>query len=340
MRPNVVPPANEPLNNPVYNNAPNGPYCNMYYGSGQGIRNPNGYTGTHGNYPQAYTVPYPPNAYQVPPSSYPPNTSYTAPTPTYIPPYNQRPLPPQHNYDPEANTCPPFSNEPVKTYFDESTSIMIRHAFIRRVYSLLSVQLLISFSIISAVRYIPSLSQFMLEHRGFIFIPLILLTVLILVAMCIPSLLRMHPLNLIILCSISGLFGLVLSSIVIETTQKTFLLAIGITLFIFLALTVFAFQTKYDFTGYGVYFFVAGITFFLVSIIGIFIKSRVFHLVLAYIGVVLFSSYIIYDTQLIVGGQKKHQYSIDDYVFATLSLYLDIMNLFQYVLTILTLSDS
>ena len=48
------------------------------------------------------------------------------------------------------------------------------------------------------------------------------------------------------------------------------------------------------------------------------------------LGAVLFSFYIIYDTQLIIGGKhKKYQYSPDDYVFATLSLYLDIINMFR-----------
>jgi FtsH-binding integral membrane protein len=48
---------------------------------------------------------------------------------------------------------------------------------------------------------------------------------------------------------------------------------------------------------------------------------------------VQFSCYIVYDTQLIVGGfHKKYQFAIDDIVLATLSIYLDIINLFLYIL--------
>ena len=37
----------------------------------------------------------------------------------------------------------------------------------------------------------------------------------------------------------------------------------------------------------------------------------------------LFSLYLVYDTQLIVGGaHKKFQFSVDDYVFAALNIYL------------------
>ena len=53
-------------------------------------------------------------------------------------------------------------------------------------------------------------------------------------------------------------------------------------------------------------------------------------------GAIIFSFYIIYDTQLIIGGEhKKYQFDVDDYVFATITLYLDIINLFLYILDLL-----
>ena len=46
--------------------------------------------------------------------------------------------------------------------------------------------------------------------------------------------------------------------------------------------------------------------------------------------------YIIHDTQLIIGGaNKKYQIAPDDYVLAALTLYLDIINLFLYLLSLL-----
>ena len=51
-------------------------------------------------------------------------------------------------------------------------------------------------------------------------------------------------------------------------------------------------------------------------------------------GALIFSLYIIYDTQLMMGG--KHKYSLDpeEYVFAALNIYLDVINLFLYILMI------
>ena len=48
----------------------------------------------------------------------------------------------------------------------------------------------------------------------------------------------------------------------------------------------------------------------------------------------LSSLYIVYDTQLMVGGSHKYSLSPEEYVFASLNLYLDIVNLFMYLLAI------
>ena len=53
-------------------------------------------------------------------------------------------------------------------------------------------------------------------------------------------------------------------------------------------------------------------------------------------GCLIFSMYIVYGTQLIVGGDHhKYQFSEDDYVFAAINIYLDIVNLFIYILQLL-----
>ena len=57
-------------------------------------------------------------------------------------------------------------------------------------------------------------------------------------------------------------------------------------------------------------------------------------------GALVFMVYIVYDTQLMIGG--KHKYSLDpeEYVFAALNLYLDIINLFLYLLSMIGASKN
>ena len=52
------------------------------------------------------------------------------------------------------------------------------------------------------------------------------------------------------------------------------------------------------------------------------------------VGAVIFSLYIIYDTQIMLGGNHKYSLSPEEYIFAALNLYLDIINLFLYLLSI------
>ena len=51
-------------------------------------------------------------------------------------------------------------------------------------------------------------------------------------------------------------------------------------------------------------------------------------------GAIIFSLYLIYDTQLLIGGKHKYSISPEEYIFAALSIYLDITRIFMFVLMI------
>ena len=56
-----------------------------------------------------------------------------------------------------------------------------------------------------------------------------------------------------------------------------------------------------------------------------------------YLGIVSFGFYIIYDTQQIMGGNHiRFKFEEDDYILASIVLYLDIIQLFLYVLKALS----
>lgn len=113
------------------------------------------------------------------------------------------------------------------------------------------------------------------------------------------------------------------------------ILAVGITAAVCFALTIFAFQTRFDFTALNGILFAALIVFVLFGIIAMFFKGRTITLVYASIGALLFSVYLVYDTQMMMGGKHKYSISPEEYVFAALNLYLDIVNIFLYILTII-----
>jgi FtsH-binding integral membrane protein len=50
------------------------------------------------------------------------------------------------------------------------------------------------------------------------------------------------------------------------------------------------------------------------------------------LGAILAGILLIIDTQMIVGGERSFQISMDDYVLGALVLYVDIIRLFLYIL--------
>lgn len=52
------------------------------------------------------------------------------------------------------------------------------------------------------------------------------------------------------------------------------------------------------------------------------------------LGVILFGIYLVIDTQMIIGG-KRLELSTDDYIAAALLLYIDIIQIFLYILQML-----
>lgn len=110
-------------------------------------------------------------------------------------------------------------------------------------------------------------------------------------------------------------------------------MALIITTVVCLGLTVFAFQTKFDFTGMGTILFVAMLILFTAGIILLFVgRSKLASILYSSFAVFLFSLYLIYDTQLMIGGKHKYSISPEEYIFAALNLYLDIVILFLHIL--------
>ena len=56
------------------------------------------------------------------------------------------------------------------------------------------------------------------------------------------------------------------------------------------------------------------------------------------LGALVFSLYIVYDTQLMMGGKHKYALSPEEDIFAALNLYIDFMQLFRFILILVGVS--
>ena len=109
-----------------------------------------------------------------------------------------------------------------------------------------------------------------------------------------------------------------------------------LTLAMTVGLTVYAFTTETDVTVHGGILFILGSLFLGLIIVGIFVQSTIFSIIVSSLGCLLFGFYIVYDVQLIL-GTKSEMFSLDDYIVAALSLYIDVINLFIQILELVSL---
>lgn len=112
-------------------------------------------------------------------------------------------------------------------------------------------------------------------------------------------------------------------------------MAVGLTAIVCFGLTVFAFIVPIDFTMCYGFLIIVTILFLIFATVAIFFRSRTLDVVKASIGVALISFYIVFDTQLMMGGNHKYSISPEDYITAALSLYIDFVNMFLFILTLL-----
>ncbi|KGK18073.1 Bax inhibitor-1 family protein [Vibrio navarrensis] len=105
--------------------------------------------------------------------------------------------------------------------------------------------------------------------------------------------------------------------------------ALGLTGMVFLGLSAYTITSKKDFS-FMRNFLMAGLIIVIVAaIINIFVGSTLGHLVISSVSALVFSGFILYDTSRIVRGEETN------YVSATISMYLNILNLFTSLLSIL-----
>jgi len=145
---------------------------------------------------------------------------------------------------------------------------------------------------------------------------------------------RNNGLGVALLLALTFFMGLMLGPILqvalsLKNGVQLVGLAAGGTGVIFFSLAGLATFSKKDFSFMGKFLFIGLILLVLASLANLFFQIPVLALALSAIGVLIFSGFILVDVSRIVHGGETN------YVMATLSIYLDIYNLFINLLNIL-----
>ncbi|HED7855771.1 TPA: Bax inhibitor-1/YccA family protein [Campylobacter coli] len=145
---------------------------------------------------------------------------------------------------------------------------------------------------------------------------------------------REAPLKLILLfgftfCSGLTLTPLLISVLALPAGGVIIAQAFALTTVAFAALSIFAMNTKKDFTLMGKALFIVLIVVVAASLLNIFFQSSLLNLAISAVAAILFSFYILYDTQNIIRGNYETP------IEGAVALYLDFVNLFVSLLNIL-----
>ncbi|CAK9035494.1 unnamed protein product [Durusdinium trenchii] len=223
----------------------------------------------------------------------------------------------------------------------------VRHGFVQKVFGILLVQLVTTTLVGGLVMKLalpvaksnPALAMALMLGS------LVLSIACMCIFACCPQTMRQTPTNYLLLALFTLAESVLVGFISAHYTQESVLLVLATTCIVVVSLILFACQTKYDITGYLPYVLVACMGLFgfgFILTIAAFCgmgNSPVFQtmrLVYSMCGVLVFSCFIVLDTQLIVGGKhSKFRFGVDDYCMAAINLYMDIVQLFLYLLQLM-----
>uniref|UniRef100_A0A3B5A6G1 Protein lifeguard 1-like n=1 Tax=Stegastes partitus TaxID=144197 RepID=A0A3B5A6G1_9TELE len=264
----------------------------------------------------------------------PPSCDVSSPPPP-PPPYTyQEQQPPAYSaapatYDPsKTDTTSPSDTTPLisSSSFDDRT---VRRGFIRKVFSIVTLQLLFTFSVVCVFTFSSEVKKAVQDNLWVYFSSFIIFLVVALVLSLCKSFRRRHPWNIV------GLVVVTLSLSYMVGTVASFhnTIAVVVTMGVTLAISffLFYFQTRYDFTYCYGFMLILAVDVIMFGFFCTFYYSYVAEVAYGCLGALFFSMFLMIDCQLLM-GTFSYRLDPEEYISAALTIYLDIVLIFLYLL--------
>jgi len=137
----------------------------------------------------------------------------------------------------------------------------------------------------------------------------------------------------------TAVMGVSLSMIFAVYTAASIAQVFFITAATFASASLYGYTTKKDLSGWGSFLIVGLIGIIIASVVNIFLASSALQFAVSIIGVVIFTGLTAYDTQhaksVFVNGRMNAEETARFAIQMSLSLYLNFINLFQMLLSLL-----
>jgi len=138
----------------------------------------------------------------------------------------------------------------------------------------------------------------------------------------------------------AGLMGLSMSTIFLVYTGASIATTFFATAAAFAGLSLVGYTTKKDLSGMGTFLIMGVVGLIVASLANIWFQSSTLQWVVSAAGVLIFAGLTVYDTQMIKNTYLQLRSSNSDFIgkaaiMGALTLYLDFINMFQFLLSFL-----
>jgi uncharacterized protein len=142
----------------------------------------------------------------------------------------------------------------------------------------------------------------------------------------------------------AGLMGLSMSTIFLVYTGASIATTFFATAAAFAGLSLVGYTTKKDLSGMGTFLIMGLVGLIVASLANIWFQSSTLQWVVSAVGVLIFAGLTVYDTQMIKNTYLQLRSSQSDFIgkaaiMGALSLYLDFINMFQFLLSFMGSRD-
>ena len=234
---------------------------------------------------------------------------------------------------PKRNSRKIHSSKKSKETFEISElQKKIRLTFIRKVYIIFFIHLLITLGI-SCLCFIKKIREFASSHLVVLIVVGVIAFGFLIFIECFNEASRKMPMNYLLFVVWILLEGYLLITLCSYYDKKLVLSCIGILVGVSIGLIIYSFYTKLDY-----YFFGGLLCCFIMGIISFVICGIIFkkwlYILICFGGVFVFSIFLVYNSKIVMKRYDK-LYGTNDYLIASLNLYLDIINIVNYFLNMI-----
>lgn len=205
-----------------------------------------------------------------------------------------------------------------------------KNIFIKNTFAVLLIQLSITFTGCAlTINNKPLVIEFINQYTGVIFVPIVIMPFSLIFLMCCSKnkTIKYIMFSIFTLSSTSVLAFVTIrydTYIILQAITSTCIITGGVSIYAYICA-----KRGITFDEYEPYLFMLVIALIMTGIFQLFIMSTILNTIIGFLGTIVFSGYLLYDVNQMYSNEDKYT---DDPIISAINIYLDIINIFIYII--------